>query len=172
MVTQDDKLKDSHNHLLKTVLPLTHLFDALVDPTCPETIDSSLVLQHITSALILLGSASQSLALSRQHTFDDLLDRFDSLKRNFPFIDSLFEGNLAKDIEDAEKAKKLAAKVTKASAVTRKLRVGCSFQGRSIHNNIGPSNLQRQVVGDFDHTGDQMVPSQNSRNCRNSVYLS
>ena len=152
LVTQDDKFQDSHNHLLKTVLPLTYLVDALVDPTCPETIDSSLVLQHSTSALILLGSTSQSVALSRQHAFDDLLDRrFDSLKRNSPSMDSLFGGNFAKDIEDAEKSNKLAANMTKAtassatsyrgnkcspyySAVTRKFRGGRSFQGRSTHN--------------------------------------
>ena len=34
---------------------------------------------------------------------------------------------------------------------------------------MGSSNLQRQVVGDFDQTWDRMIPSQNSRNCRNSV---
>ena len=33
---------------------------------------------------------------------------------------------------------------------------------------MGPSNLQRKVR-DFYQTGDRMIPSQNSRNCRNSV---
>ncbi len=144
--SQDDKLKDSHNHLLKVALPLTHLFDALVDPSCPESVDASLVLQHVTSALIMLGSASQSLALSRQHAFDDLLDRrFDSIKRISPSMGALFGGNLTKDIEEAEKASKLAAKVTKTGgtmatsfkgtkfspyylAMTRKFRGKRSFQ--------------------------------------------
>ena len=47
----------------------------------------AVVKDHVTSALILLGSASQSLALARQHVYDDLhvVDRrIDSLKRNTP----------------------------------------------------------------------------------------
>ena len=185
-VTQD-KLKDSHDHLLKTALALIHVFDAIVDPKCPETIDSSLVLQHITSVLILLGSASQSLAFSRQHAFDDLLDRFDSLKQNSPSMDSLSGGNLAKDIEDAEKANKLAAKVTKAtassatsyrgnkcspyySAVTRKFRGDCSFKGRSTHNKPKYGTFKSSTSSRRRFRSDRgSIPSQNGRNGRNSV---
>ena len=39
-------------------------------------------------------------------------------------MDSLFGGNLVKDIEDAEKANKLAAKVTKAAASSATLLCG------------------------------------------------
>ena len=38
LVSQDDRLKDSHGHVLKSALPLVHLFDALADPLCPDTI--------------------------------------------------------------------------------------------------------------------------------------
>ena len=115
MVSQDDKLKDSHNHLFKAALPLAHLFDALVDASCSETIETSRVEDHVTSALIFLGSASQKLELLRQHAFDKLLDRkFDSLKKNLPSMSYLFGGDVLKYIDDAQKVSKLAAKVTKS----------------------------------------------------------
>ena len=73
--------------------------------------------EHVTSALILLGSASQSLAVAHQHAFDDLLDKgFDSFKKKAPSMDFFFGGNLVKDIEEAEKANKLASKVVKGTS--------------------------------------------------------
>ncbi|XP_071801614.1 uncharacterized protein [Asterias amurensis] len=160
LVSQDDRLKDSHGHVLKSALPLVHLFDALADPLCPDAIDATMVKEHVTSALILLGSASQSLAVARQHAFDDLLDkRFDSLKKKAPSMDFFFGGNLVKDIEEAEKANKLASKVVKgtsgstslsskksrfspySSAVARKFRGGRTFRGgRSFNNSTSYGN--------------------------------
>ena len=159
MVSQDDRLKDSHGHVLKSALPLVHLFDALADPLCPDTIDANMMKEHVASALILLGSASQRLAVARQHAFDDLLDkRFDSLKKKAPSMDFFFGGNLVKDIEEAEKAK-LASKVIKgtsgstsislkksrfspySSAVDRKFRGGRTFRGgRSFNNSTSYGN--------------------------------
>ena len=95
-------------------MSLLQLFNALTDPSAPDEVDKSLVLDHISSALILLGSASQAVALHRQRAFDELLDkRFDSIKRNAPSADFLFGGSILKDIEEAEKASKLASKVTR-----------------------------------------------------------
>ena len=74
-------------------MPLLQLFNTLTDPSTPEEVDKSLVLDHVTSALILLGSASQVVALTRQRAFDELLDkRFDSIKKNAPSADFLFGG--------------------------------------------------------------------------------
>ena len=102
-------------------MPLLQLFNTLTDPSTPEEVDKSLVLDHVTSALIILGSASQVVALTRQRAFDELLDkRFDSIKKNAPSADFLFGGSILKDIEDAEKASKLASKVTRGQPSSSK----------------------------------------------------
>ena len=75
LVSQDDRLRESHNHVLRSTMPLLQLFNTLTDPSTPEEVDKSLVLDHVTSALILLGSASQVVALTRQRAFDELLGK-------------------------------------------------------------------------------------------------
>ena len=121
LVSQDDRLRESHNHVPRSAMPLLQLFNTLTDLSTPEEVDKSLVLDHVTSALILLGSASQVVALTRQRAFDELLDkRFDSIKKNAPSADFLFGGSILKDIEDAEKASKLTSKVTRGQPSSSK----------------------------------------------------
>ena len=62
LVSQDDRLRESQNHVLQSAMPLLQVFNTLTDPSTPEEVDKSLVLDHVTSALILLGSASQVVA--------------------------------------------------------------------------------------------------------------
>ena len=121
LVARDDRLKSSHGHLLKAALPLLHLFDAIMDDECPDIVSKQLVVDHLTSSLILLGSASQSFASARQHLFDDIVDkRFEVLRKNSPSMSELFGSSIMKDIEETEKAHKLATKVTKAFSSTQR----------------------------------------------------
>ena len=121
LVSGDDRLKSAHGHVLKSALPLLHLFDAMMDTECPDFVSKELIVEHLTSALILLGSASQSLATARQHLFDGIVDkRFEVLRKNSPSMNELFGSSILKDIEETEKANKLAAKVTKGASSTPK----------------------------------------------------
>ena len=121
----DDRLKSAHGHLLKAALPLLHLFDAIMDDECPDTVSKHLVVDHLTSSLIFLGSASQSFASARSHLFDDLVDkRFEVLRQNAPSMSELFGSSIMKDIEDTEKAHELATEVTKAFSSTQRERNG------------------------------------------------
>ena len=113
IVAQDDRLRTAQSYALKAALPLLRLFEAVADPDSPTEINKDLVLDLTSSGLILLGSASQGLASTRQRAFDDVVDKkFDTLKRNQPSMGELFGSSLMKDIEETERANKLAAKVT------------------------------------------------------------
>ena len=83
-------MKISHNHY-SSHLYLLRLYDAVVDPECSAEISIDMVMDHFASGLILLGSACQSLAASRQHTFEEVVDtKFDTLKKNSPSMGELF----------------------------------------------------------------------------------
>ena len=73
LVNVDDKMKISHNHY-SSHLYLLRLYDAVGDPECSAEISIDMVMDHFASGLILLGSACQSLAASRQHTFEEVVD--------------------------------------------------------------------------------------------------
>ena len=83
MVAQDDRLRVAQGFALKSALPFLRLLEAVADPEGPNEINKDLVLDLTSSGLILLGSACQGLAVTRQRAFDDIVDkRFDTIKRN------------------------------------------------------------------------------------------